>query len=114
VAVRVEHLDRKQRLLEPDGALDAIRHRELGGDRHGVADALLDGRRDLAGEPGAVLDRSAVLVVTLVDPRRHEGAHQVEVPEVELDRVESSLHGDLGRVGELPRGHCDVRLRDAP
>jgi len=69
MAVLVQHPRRLQRLLEPDRSLDPVGHRQLGDDRGGVADPLFNGFGDLADEPGAVLYRTAVSVLALVDPR---------------------------------------------
>ena len=53
-----------------------------------VADLLADRAHDLEDEAGAVLERSAVLVLPIVDGRAEELRDQVAVGAVQLDAVE--------------------------
>ena len=56
-----------------------------------VADALPDGADDLEDEAGAVFERSAVVVLPVVDRRAEELRNQVAVGAVQLDAVEPRL-----------------------
>jgi hypothetical protein len=105
---------------EPAAYLDRVFHRVaaplefqkrervvvfLGADLHlqveVVADLLADGLDDVEHETGAILQRSAVLVVPVVDRRAEELRDQVAVGAVQLDSVESCL----------PRAPCPFRKR---
>ena len=109
-----------------EAAGDPVGHVELGGDRHPVADGVPHRPDDLAGEAGPVLQRAAVAVVPLVEPRAEEGAEQVVVAEVDLDGVEAGVHGQrrpagvgsrmrsmsaLGRRPDAAHGHRAERRR---
>ena len=92
-------------LVEPQAAVDAVGHVELGRDRRVRADRVAHGAQDGAGEAGPVLDRAAELVVAPVELGAQERAEEVVVPDVHLDAVEARLHG--------ARGGAPVVLGDA-
>lgn len=77
-----------------------------GGDTEEEGHGLRDGRTDkvdnLEGETGAVLERSSVLVGTLVGDRGEERVEKVPVSIVDLNNVNSGSDGTLG--GSNPCG----------
>ena len=70
-------------------------------------------RATCARETGAVLDRAAVAVAPLVQPRAEERAQQVVVAHVDLDRVEAALDEALGPRGVVGGDAGDVVVGDA-
>ena len=68
-----------------------------------AADLRADRPDDLDDEPGAVLERPAVLVRAVVDRRAEELRDQVAVRAVQLDAVEARLARAPGAFGERGR-----------
>jgi hypothetical protein len=95
--------ERRQRIIE---LLRADLHLQV----EVAADAGADRAHDLAHEPGALLERAAVLVLPVVDGGAEELRNQVAVGAVQLDAVEPRLAGAPRPFGEL--GHRLVDLRD--
>ena len=67
---------------------------------------------DLTPEAGSVVDGPAVLVLAAVDERAHEGARQVQVPEMQFDRVKSGIDRHLRRGAELMDDRPDLVTGD--
>jgi hypothetical protein len=55
------------------------------------ADLRADGPHDVEHEPGAILERAAVLVLAIVDRRTEELGDQVAVRPMQLDAIEACL-----------------------
>ncbi len=91
-AVGLEEPGDLDALVEPQAAVDAVGHVELGRHRHVRAGGVAHRAQDGAGEAGAVLDRTAELVVAAVELGAQERAQEVVVPDVHLDAVEAGLH----------------------
>ena len=89
----------------PVGGGDAHQH------RHGVGHDGTNRIHDFDQHADAIVERSAVLVVTLVDERVEELRQQVAVRGMDFHRVEADVHGTPGGVAELV--HDGVDLIDA-
>ena len=90
-----EHAD-LHALVEPESAVDAVGHVQLGRDRRGGTRRVAHGAQDGAGEAGPVVDRATELVVAAVELGAQEGVEEVVVPDVDLDAVEARLDGAPG------------------
>ena len=77
--------------------LDADLHLEV----EVVADAGPDRLHDLEHEPGAVLERTAVLVLPVVDRGAEELGDQIAVGAVQLDAVEPRVARAPGALREI-------------
>lgn len=110
----IQQLRGAQRFGQPDAAVDAVVHADLGDHRDLVADGFADPLGDLTDEPAAIVDTATVGVLAPVEFRTQKGAGQVEVAEVQFDRVEAGLHGDLGRFAELVDDPGDLIGGDSP
>ena len=67
-----------------------------------------NGIYDLEGEAGAVLDRAAVLIRTLVRHCLQELVDEIAIRAVDFNTVETGLDGILGRVGVPPHVFFDL------
>ena len=95
-AVRLEQRGDLDALVEPQASVHAVGHVELGRDRRVRADGVAHGPQHGAGESGAVLHRTAELVVAPVELRAEEGAEEVVVADMHLDGVEARLDRERG------------------
>ena len=87
--------------------------READLDREVVPDRLVDGLDDLAREPQAVLQRSAVFVGAVVEPLDGELVNEVALMAgMHLDAVEASFIGNLRGDPELGDDLVDLVLGD--
>lgn len=77
---------------------------------HVFGDGSTDGLNNLEGEAGAVLERSSVLVGTLVGEGREERVEEVSVSVVDLDDVVSGVNSALGGGSEGINGGLDLLL----
>ena len=75
-AVGLEEPGDLDALVEPQAAVDAVGHVELGRHRHVRAGGVAHRAQDGAGEAGAVLHRAAELVVAAVELGAQEGAQR--------------------------------------
>ena len=87
-------------LVDREPALDPVGRGQPDEQRLVVGPRGADGVGRLDEQPGAVLQRAAVLVVALVGQRREELVQQVAVGGVQLDDVEAGVVGPAGGRGE--------------
>ena len=124
------HVDRidaglDQPLAHLHGFVDGVARRSSPEERHGIvviggadlhlqveigADLLANRANDIENEASAVLERAAVVVLSVVDRGAQELRDQVAVGAVQLDAVETGLAGAPRAVGEILRDLGDLRL----
>jgi len=114
--VRPEHLRDQGDVLDPQAALGPVGRRDAHEQRTVVGPHRADRVGDLDEQPGAVLERAAVLVGPRVRQRRQELVEQVPVRGVQLDDVEpcgqrapgsrGERTGQVGDLGGAQGGGC--------
>ena len=105
---RVGQTDESKPLLELDAGRPERLHAQADGDRAVVADGLADDLERLQPEAGAVLERAAVAVGSLVVEGRQELERQVRVPAVDVDDVEPGVPDELRRTDPVAPDAPDV------
>ncbi len=103
-----QHLRQGNGLVEIPSARGPIGRRDTHQHRHVVGNHGTDGIDHLDHDADAVLERSAVFVLALVDQRIEELRQQVAMRRMHLDRVEADLRGAPCGVAETTDDGMDL------